>query len=101
MKVLFLTLLVAALSGGIASAGGNCVGNNSEACRNARAAFAEHHGGAYPNQWFQGHQGRWARNGNNWRWRSNDGGEYWRGNHGWSWREAHEHHHHHHDHDDD
>ncbi len=83
MKVFFLALVVAALSGGIAKAQESCVGNNSEHCRDARAAFAEHHNGESPNQWYQGHQGRWDRSGQEWNWRNNDDDrEYGRGDNG-------------------
>ncbi len=95
MKKLLLTLAFIAFTGGVASAQGACYGNNSPACVHARNAFAEHHGGVFPGQYFQGYQGTWARSGNDWRFRSNDGREYWRGDHGWGWREAREHRHHH------
>jgi len=98
MKKLLLTLAFVAFTGGVASAQGACYGNNSPACVHARNAFAEHHGGEYPGQYFQGYQGNWRRYGNDWRFRSNDGREYYHGDRGWDWREAREHHHHH-DHD--
>jgi hypothetical protein len=87
MKKLLLTLIFVAGTAGIASAqGGGCIGNNSPACVNAKNAFAEHHGGVYPGQYYQGYAGRWARNGNEWRFRSNDGREYYHGHDGWAWR---------------
>jgi len=89
MKVFILAVLITALTG-VASAQASCVGRNTAACRDARNAFAEHHGGRYPSQWYQGQQGRWSRAGNDWRWRSNNGREYRRGNNGWNWREAQE-----------
>jgi hypothetical protein len=104
MKFFSFTLLLATLTLGLAGTGhaqyGACVGNNSKACRDARDAFARHHGGVYPqqyyNQWYQGRQGRWNNNNNDWRWEGMDGDDYWRGNNGWAWG----HRRHHHDHDD-
>ena len=95
MKKLLLSMVFVAFTGGIASAQvGRCAGNNSPACVNARNAFAEHHGGVYPGQYYQGYRGQWLGSGNNWRWRSEDGREYYHSPRGWEWREAHEHHHH-------
>lgn len=123
MKIFFFTILLAGLTAGLASAGGGynqpyshrrCANNNSKACQDARKAFAEHHNGIYPdqyfNQWYQGQQGRWNQNGNNWQWqhaegdqyyqgrqghwyqerngwqfRGDDGDEYRKGNNGWAW----------------
>ena len=74
-----------------------CANNNSKHCQDARAAFAEHHNGMMPNQyynhWYGGQQGRWDRYNNDWRWESMNGDRYSRGNHGWEW------HRYHHDHD--
>jgi hypothetical protein len=88
MKKLLLSLVFVAFTAGIASAQvpGGCIGNNSRACVDARNAFAEHHGGVFPGQYYQGYAGRWARNGNEWRFRSNDGREYYHGHDGWAWR---------------
>jgi hypothetical protein len=58
MKTLIFTVMLAALTAGFAQAGGygyqSCANNNSKACRDARDAFARHHGGAYPEQ-YQNH----------------------------------------------
>ncbi|HVN28867.1 MAG TPA: hypothetical protein VMT64_10300 [Candidatus Binataceae bacterium] len=95
MKKVLLSLIFVAFTGGIASAQvGGCMHNNSRACVDARNAFAEHHGGLYPGQYYQGYRGNWYRANNDWRWRSEDGREYWNGPHGWEWHEAREHHHH-------
>ena len=109
MKTGYLTILFAAAGLAIAGSGyaqyGACVNNNSKECVDARNAFARHHGGVYPNQyynqWYGGRQGRWAQQNNEWRYEGMDGDDYWRGNDGWNWRHrerAHEHEHHH-DHD--
>jgi hypothetical protein len=104
MKILIFTVMLAALTAGMASAQrySACANNNSQACRDARNAFAEHHSGQYPNQyynqWYSGQPGRWNQQNNNWRWEGRDGDEYWRGDRGWEWKH---HEHHHHDHDDD
>jgi hypothetical protein len=99
-KFLLSGILVAALSAGAAGtsyAQRNCINNNSKACRDARAAFAEHHGGVYPekyfNHWYQGNQGRWTQEHNEWQWEGMNGDRYWKGPHGWEWQ------HHHHDRD--
>ena len=93
MRTLLLALLIVGLTGNLASAG-SCSGNNSKHCRDARAAFAEHHRGEYPRQWYQGYHGRWFRDRDDWCWRNDDGREYRHQNRGWLWREAkHEHHH--------
>jgi len=100
MKTFVFAILLAALSAGLATSGyaqgySACANNNSKACVDARNAFARHHGGVYPgeyyNHWFQGNQGRWTRVNNDWRWEGMNGDRYWRGAHGWEWR----HHHHH------
>ena len=58
MKTLIFTVMLAALTAGFAQAGGygyqSCANSNSKACRDARDAFARHHGGAYPQQ-YQNH----------------------------------------------
>src|ERR1700675_3092089 len=101
MKKIVLTILFAALTAGAAGTSyaqysGACVGNNSRACADARNAFAEHHGGVFPeqyyNHYYQGQPGRWNRDNNDWRWEGMNGDRYSRGDHGWEW-------HHHHDHD--
>jgi len=102
MKKFLLALSLAALTAGFAGTSyaqfyeGNCVGNNSKHCVDARNAFAEHHGGVYPqqyyNNWYQGNQGRWNRANNDWRWESMNGDRYSRGAHGWEWRHHHDHH---------
>jgi hypothetical protein len=92
MKKLLLTLIFVGFTAGAANAA--CIGN-SKACVDARNAFAEHHGGVYPGQYYQGYQGQWARNGNDWRFRSNEGREYYHGHDGWAWREARMRHHRH------
>ena len=106
MKTLVFTIMLAALTAGLASAGGgygNCVGNNSRACRDARNAFARHHGGVYPgqyrNQAYYNGGGYWRDGDRDW-----DHDRDWRRDrherHEWEERhERHEHHHHHHDDD--
>lgn len=97
-KFLLSGILFAALSAGAVGTSyaqyGSCVGNNSKACTDARNAFAEHHGGVFPEQYFnhyyQGRPGRWIQENNAWRWEGMDGDRYVRGAHGWEWR----HHHH-------
>lgn len=102
MKRFLFAIVLAVLTGGLAGtsyADRSCMNNNSKACRDARAAFAEHHGGLYPqqyyNQWYQGRQGRWNQEHNNWRYEGMDGDDYWKGHNGWTWS------HHKHDHDRD
>ena len=65
MKTVLFTILLAALSAGLAGSGyaqgySACAHNNSKACVDARNAFARHHGGVIPgqyyNHWFQGNQ---------------------------------------------
>ena len=104
MKKLFSLVVLTAISFGIAGSsfaqGYGCMGNNSKPCQDARRAFAEHHGGAFPeqyyNSWYGGNQGRWYQQNNAWRWEGVNGDRYERGDRGWEWR-----HHHHHDHDHD
>ncbi len=58
MKILMFTVMLAALTAGMASAGYDyhgCANNNSRACTDARNAFASHHGGVYPEQYSQNH----------------------------------------------
>lgn len=94
MKTFVLTILLTALTSGIACASGyrNCANNNSKACSDARAAFAEHHNGQYPerwyNQWYQGQQGRWSQRGSDWRWEGARGDNYEKGHDGWRWSGA-------------
>jgi hypothetical protein len=98
MKTFVLTVLLTALTGGIASAAGygysNCANNNSKACRDARAAFAEHHNGQAPeryyNQWYQGQQGRWNQKGGEWNWEGARGETYAKTHNGWQWGNARE-----------
>lgn len=112
MKIFVFTLLLAVLAGGSAHAQQrypyrNCRHNNSKACQDARKAFAEHHNGIYPEQWFsenyQGQPGRWQWNnaeGDTWyqgllghwfqeregpRFRADNGDEYRKGDKGWGW----------------
>ncbi len=104
MKKFLLALSLAALTAGFAgtsyaqgfSGYGACANNNSPHCVDARNAFAGHHNGIYPNQyynsWYGGNQGRWNRTNNEWRWEGINGDRYAHGEHGWEW-------HHHHDHD--
>ena len=98
MKTFLSAILLAALSAGLAGTSyaqyGACVGNNSKHCVDARNAFAEHHGGVFPEQYFnhyhQGRPERWTQQNNAWRWDGMDGDRYSKGPHGWEWR----HHHH-------
>jgi hypothetical protein len=88
MKTLMFTVMLAALTAGLATAGGygnrSCVNNNSKACRDARDAFASHHGGVYPRQ-YQNHAYNTYNN-----------------NHGyWNDRDGDRHHEKHHDRDHD
>jgi hypothetical protein len=100
MKKFVLAFSLAALTAGFGFAGtsyaqyyGNCVGNNSQHCIDARNAFAEHHGGVYPeqyyNHWYGGQQGRWINENNAWRWEGINGDRYWKGPNGWEWRRYH------------
>ena len=104
MKKVLFTILLAAVSAAVANTGyaqgfSACANSNSKACIDARNAFAEHHGGVMPeqyyNNWYAGNQGRWYQQNNDWRWEGMNGDEYWRGDRGWEWR------HHDHDHDHD
>ncbi len=40
---------------------------------------------AEENEWYQGQQGHWYREGNGWQWYGNDGDEYRQGRNGWQW----------------
>ena len=95
MKIFLFTIMLAALSAGLAMAGGGynscaavgaCAYNNSKDCRDARNAFAEHHNGLYPeqwcNQWYQGQQGRWYQQGNAWQWAGGEGDQWFQGQQG-------------------
>jgi hypothetical protein len=101
MKTFVLTILLTALTGGIACAAGydygSCAGNNGKACTDARNAFAEHHNGQYPeryySQWYQGQQGRWNQQGSDWRWEGARGQSYAKGQNGWQWSGARDAHH--------
>ena len=58
MKILMFTIMLAALTAGMARAGYDysaCAHNNSKACTDDRNAFASHHGGVYPEQYSQNH----------------------------------------------
>jgi hypothetical protein len=98
VKIFLLSILFATLTGGIADAAGQrynysgCANNNSQACRNARSAFAEHHSGQLPeafyNQSYQGQQGRWNQQGSDWRWEGANGSDYRKGHNGWQWSGA-------------
>jgi hypothetical protein len=99
MKTFALTIMLSALSAGVAMAGsgygygnGSCVGNYSRACRDARNAFASHHGGLFPEQ-YRGNRpyynhGAYERG-------------YWNGERAEEREEHHEHHRHEHHHDRD
>jgi hypothetical protein len=98
MKTVLFPILLAALSVGFTRTAyaqySACVNNNSKHCVDARNAFAEHHGGKYPEQYFnnyyQGQPGRWTQQKNEWRWDGMDGDRYYKGHNGWEWK----HHHH-------
>ena len=103
MKIFLLTVALAALTGGLATANSGykysaCANNNSKQCRDARAAFARHHDGQSPDQWnnswYQGQQGRWTQQKSNWQWKGAEGNELYQGGQGhwyqerdgWQWR---------------
>ena len=102
MKVLVLALLLCAATTGVALAGGgghpfkysSCKGNNSQHCIDARNAFARHHNGMYPEQWynetFQGRQGRWVEHGKEWGWEGEDGDRYRKVHDKWEWLKHHD-----------
>src|ERR1700693_1371527 len=89
-KTLISAIVLAAVSFGTVGSslaqGYGCMGNNSPACVNARNAFAEHHGGVFPeqyyNSWYGGNQGRWYQQNNAWRWEGVNGDRYERGDRG-------------------
>ena len=61
MKIFLFALMLAALTAGLARAGWDnsaCADRNGRACTDARNAFAEHHGGMFPEQYAQNHHGR-------------------------------------------
>lgn len=131
MKAFLLTIVLLASTAMLAGAAyaqvhqrypyRNCQHNNSKACQDARKAFAEHHNGLYPEQWFnsyyqgqpgrwawenaegddwfQGEQGHWYKEPEGWRFWGDDGDAYRKGDKGWGWirgrghqeREEHEH----------
>ena len=122
MKRVLFVIALAAISSGLAGTSyaqrySACANNNSKHCIDARNAFAEHHGGVYPeqyyNHWYGGNPGRWTQQNNAWQWEGMNGDVYRRGDRDWEWQRyrneereerEHEHHdgeheHHHHDHD--
>ena len=108
MKILLFAVLLTMVTAGLASAGGGhptnrysaCAHSNSKECTDARNAFAAHHGGKYPdqfyNQWYQGQQGRWDQHGKDWRWDGANGEQYRKEHNQWEWVK----HHNKHDRDD-
>jgi hypothetical protein len=95
MKTFLLTIALVALTAGLPGAQvgyyhpcrpGACAYNNSEECRDARNAFAEHHNGQYPeqwcNEWYQGQQGRWNQQGKRWQWEGAEGDQWFQGQRG-------------------
>ncbi len=108
MKTFLFTTLFTVATAGLALAASDhmqgqhysaCANSNSKECQEAKKAFAEHHNGMYPeqyyNQWYQGHQGRWSQQGNNWRFENAEGGQYRKVHDKWEWVK--EQHHHEHD----
>jgi hypothetical protein len=101
MKTFLFAITLAALSAGLAGTSyaqfGACAHSNSKACIDAKNAFAEHHGGVYPeqyyNHWYQGYPGRWNQVNNDWRWEGMNGDRYWKGPQGWEWKRHHDHDH--------
>lgn len=103
MKIFLLAIVLAALTTGLAGTAGAynqsckpvgaCANNNSKECRDARAAFAEHHNGLYPeqwcNQWYQGQQGRWNQEGKKWQWDGGQGDQWFQGKQG-HWFQEHD-----------
>lgn len=93
MKTFMFNIMLAALTAGLATAGGGyrggCANSNSKACRDAREAFADHHGGAYPRQYDQWHA--YNNNRNYWNEYEERGHE--------RRHEEHREHHEHHDHE--
>jgi hypothetical protein len=99
-KTLLSAIVLAAVSFGMAGSSfaqpySACLGNPSKACQDARNAFAEHHGGAFPeqyyNSWYGGQRGRWYQEGGGWRWEGINGDRYVSGPHGWEWHRWHHH----------
>lgn len=95
MKKFLFIILLAVLSAGLAPVGRAysqvyryhaCTNNNSKECRDAREAFARHHNGLTPEQWYQdyyqGQPGRWNQQGNNWQWQGAEGDEWYQGRQG-------------------
>ena len=90
MKIFLFTILLAALSAGVGYAApyrySACANNNSKECRDARDAFARHHNGKYPeqwyDQWYQGQQGRWNQRANKWQWEGAEGDQWFQGRQG-------------------
>ena len=103
MKILVGAFVLAAVSFGIGGtsfaqmAYSACAGRNTPACVQARNAFAEHHGGVFPEQYFNsyynGNRGRWYQENNQWRWEGMNGDRYYQGAHGWEWHRFDHHHH--------
>ena len=97
LNAITIAALSLALGGGAFAQSHKCWNNPSKACRDANKAFAEHHGGLYPrqyfNSWYQGNPGRWYRHDRDWRWEGADGDRYWRGRRGWAWHRFHHGHH--------
>jgi hypothetical protein len=110
MKVFIFALLLSAATAGLAIAGGggsfhphkysSCRNNKSKQCVDARNAFAEHHNGMYPdqfyNQTYQGQRGRWTQHGKEWGWEGEDGDRYQKVHDKWQWVKHHDHGHDHH-----
>ncbi len=100
LSVFVVAVLSIGLTGSAFAQVGRCFNNPSKACQDANKAFAKHHGGVYPeqyfNSWYGGNRGRWYQQDNDWRWEGANGDRYWNGAHGWE-----RHRHHHHDRDDD
>ncbi len=90
MKLFLLTVVLATLTGGLAEAStykySACTNNNSKACTDARAAYAEHHNGKTPEQvnqhWYQGQRGHWNQQGKNWQWNNAEGDQWNQGKQG-------------------
>jgi hypothetical protein len=99
MKRLFSAIVLAAVSFGVVGSSFaqpyGCLGNNGPACVNDRKAFAEHHGGVMPEQYFNsyygGSAGRWYQRNNAWHWQGANGDRYEPGAHGWEWHRWHHH----------
>lgn len=102
MKIFILTILLMSLVVPAAMAEhdddrpcqvGACFHNNSQECRNARNAFAEHHNGLFPeqwcNQWYQGQQGRWYQQDKTWHWEGNEGDQWFQGQQGHWFQQPH------------